>query len=52
MDENPDYGYNVEGVEYQRSAIKDENTYYGEDDKDDEQDYQEIIFGRSNLKRL
>jgi hypothetical protein len=45
--ENPDYGYTMEGVEYQGSTIKDENTYYG--DEDDEQDNKEIHFGRSKL---
>ena len=35
---NPDYGYDVERVEYERSAIGDTNAYY--DDGDDDEDYQ------------
>ena len=38
IDQNPDYGYDNEGVEYHESAIKDTNLYYGEDSDDDDLD--------------
>ena len=35
-DQNPDYGENYDGCEYQETAVKDVNIYYGdEDDYDD-----------------
>jgi hypothetical protein len=33
IDQNPDYGYNSTGVEYQESAVKDTNIYYGDDNE-------------------
>ena len=44
IDQNPDYGYSYEGVDYQESAIKDTNIYYG----DDEDDYQDTFVQDAN----